>query len=186
MQAVWRRASARKLCAGALLIAVGVLLPQLFHLIGGPAAGGMFLPMHIPVLISGLLLGQYYGSSSGVLSPVISFLIMGMPAAARLPFMVVELAAYGFFSGLFRGRNLYFRLLMAQIAGRLAYALAVALATYVLGVSDASLATVWTAVLAGLPGIVVQIVLVPALVLLINKVVHFDRTACAGKDPAGK
>lgn len=46
-----------KLCTGALLLAAGILLPQVFHMIGGQAMGGMFLPMHLPVFVAGLLLG---------------------------------------------------------------------------------------------------------------------------------
>ena len=46
----------QKLCLTSMLIAVGVLLPQVFHLIGGSAAGGIFLPMHISVIVTGFLI----------------------------------------------------------------------------------------------------------------------------------
>ena len=90
----------RDLTYAALLIALGLLMPQVFHMIGGQQAGGMFLPMHIPVLMAGLLLGPAYGTAVGVVTPLLSFLISGMPPLAKLPFMVIELAAYGFASGL--------------------------------------------------------------------------------------
>ena len=59
----------RDLTYAALLIALGLLMPQVFHMIGGQQAGGMFLPMHIPVLMAGLLLGPAYGTAVGVVTP---------------------------------------------------------------------------------------------------------------------
>ncbi len=89
----------RKITYGGLLLAIGIVLPQVFHLTGGPASGATFLPMHIPVLIAGLLLGPAYGLIVGVVTPFLSFLITGMPVVARLPFMVVELTVYGLVAG---------------------------------------------------------------------------------------
>lgn len=167
----------QKLCVGALLIAVGVLLPQIFHLIGGPAAGGLFLPMHIPVLLAGLLLGPYFGAVVGVLSPVISFLTMGMPPAARLPFMLLELCAYGLLSGLFYKKRvpLYLSLILAQIGGRAVYALSLLAASSLLELNAPPVLTAWTAVVTGIPGIAVQLIFIPPIVVLLKKVIHFDR-----------
>lgn len=167
--------STQKLCAGALLIALGVLLPQVFHLIGGQAAGGLLLPMHLPVLIGGLLLGPYYGAAVGVITPLISFLLTGMPPAARLPFMLVELVAYGIISGAFRNRfHLYGSLILAQVGGRMAYALALWVGVLIFGTEISPLAAVGAAVLTGLPGIIIQWVCVPPLVILLRRVIHFD------------
>ena len=129
----------RNLTYAALLIALGLLMPQVFHMIGGQQAGGLFLPMHIPVLMAGLLLGPAYGAAVGVVTPLLSFLISGMPPLAKLPFMVIELAAYGFASGLFRKillpktslkrlPALLLSLLAAQAAGRVLNALALLVA----------------------------------------------------------
>ena len=90
----------RKITYGALIIACAVVLPQLFHLSGIPNSGAVFLPMHIPVLLGGFILGPLFGALIGVLSPLISSLLTAMPAPARLPFMMIELAGYGFFAGL--------------------------------------------------------------------------------------
>ena len=67
----------KKLVYTGLLVAVGVLLPQVFHIFGSSAAGMVFLPMHIPVLIGGLLLGPMSGLCIGVAAPLISFGITG-------------------------------------------------------------------------------------------------------------
>lgn len=167
------RHAVRRLSAAALLLAMGVLLPQVFHLLGGAATGGTFLPMHIPVLMGGLLLGPHWGLALGVTCPLLSSLLTAMPPAARLPFMLVELAVYGLVAGLLSRRNcnLWVALLGAQIAGRLAYALVLWAGQGLFSLNFPPALTVWTALLTGLPGLVVQWVFVPSLVLLTRRVV---------------
>ena len=77
----------KRLALGALFTALGILLPLAFHLTGIPAAGQVFLPMHIPVLLCGLILGPVYGAVCGAVCPVAGFLLMNMPAAGRVLFM---------------------------------------------------------------------------------------------------
>ena len=91
--------TAKKIAYCALFCAFGVGLPQLFHVFG-LVAGQTFLPMHIPALVAGMVLGPIYGLIVGVISPIISCFATGMPVLAKMPFMVVEVGAYGFFSGL--------------------------------------------------------------------------------------
>ena len=75
---------------------------------GGPQAGRLFLPMHLPVLFGGFILGPVHGLLIGAVSPLINSILTGMPMLDRMPFMMAELAAYGFVSGLFY-RSLRFR-----------------------------------------------------------------------------
>ncbi len=167
----------RQMTGSALLSAAGVLLPQVFHMIGGTATGGMFLPMHIPVLLAGMLYGPLCGASVGVLSPTLSFLIFGMPPAAKYPFMLIELIFYGLAAGLFERAfrrfdtlNLLLTTLFAQAAGRLAYAGCLWLGGKLLvGMTVPAAASVTAAVAAGLPGIVIQLVLVPAAYSALKK-----------------
>jgi riboflavin transporter FmnP len=171
-----QRIDTKRLCSAALLLAAGILLPQVFHSIGGPAAGGVFLPMHIPVLVAGLLLGPFYGAVIAVVTPVVSFLCMGMPPAAKLPFMVLELVGYGAVSGLLYSRkwNLYLSLVVAQMSGRAVYALSLLMGAYILRLPVPQVAVVGTAIVTGLPGIVIQLVFVPAVVILVRRVIRFD------------
>ena len=162
-----------KVVCAALLIAAGVLLPQVFHLIGGDTAGRIFLPMHIPVLLAGLLLGPVPGVAVGIVTPLLSFLFTGMPAVAVLPFMLFELFAYGLVSGLLgqiEKAPLYVALVAAQVAGRLANAGCLFIAGTLLHLKAAPAASVVTAFFTGLPGIVVQLVLIPPLVYAVRKV----------------
>lgn len=159
-----QRFSTRRLCAAAMLLALGLLLPQIFHMVGGRPAASVFSPMHLPVLICGLLLGPLYGAAVGLLTPILSALLTGMPPAAILPFMVCELTVYGLTAGaLSRRFPLYPALLGAQITGRLVYALALFAGGALFGMDCAAPASVITSVVTGLPGILLQLALAPVL-----------------------
>lgn len=100
----------RQSLATALAIIGAVAVPQLFHAVGavsglGTALGVAFLPMHLPVILVGLLAGPYAGAVSGLLGPVAGFVLSGMPGPMKLPFMMVELCAYGLIAGLLRGKT---------------------------------------------------------------------------------
>ena len=155
----------------ALTVAGAVLLPQVFHAVGavsgtGTALGASLLPMHIPVLLAGLLYGPVVGAAAGVLSPLVSAAVSGMPAAALLPFMVLELGVYGLASGILSrtGLNGFVKLLLAQLAGRAARSLAVLTAIYLLGNTRLELSAAWQFVTAGLFGILIQWAVIPLLV----------------------
>lgn len=162
--------STRRLCTAALLVAVGLILPQIFHMVGGKAVGSVFSPMHLPVLVSGLLLGPALGAAVGFLTPLLSALATGMPPMAILPFMLCELTAYGAVSGVLARRfPLYPSLIGAQVAGRVVYAAALFVGGTVFGMQCAAPASVLTSIVTGLPGIVLQLALAPAVVLLLRK-----------------
>lgn len=153
-----------------LAIAAAVILPQIFHAVGaisgtGKALGSALLPMHIPVLLAGLLGGSAVGITAGVISPLLSFAISGMPAAASLPFMMIELGVYGLTAGLLSktDMNSFFKLLITQISGRAVKALAVLGAIYILGNTQLTAASIITSVTSGLFGIIIQWALIPLL-----------------------
>jgi hypothetical protein len=154
-----------------------VVLPQLFHVMGamsglGTALGETFLPMHLPVILVGLLAGPYAGAVSGLLSPLVSFALTGMPTAAMLPFMMIELCCYGLFSGLLRNVNIptIVKVLLTQIGGRAVRAVAILFATYVLGSTKIPVSIIWTSIVAGIFGIVLQWALLPLIVYRVENV----------------
>ncbi len=155
-----------KLFSVAMFIALGITMPLAFHFFGG--AGQMFLPMHIPVLLAGLLLGLRGGLSVGLLTPVISSLATGMPPLMpMLPIMVIELSVYGAVTGyLYRQRRLplVWSLIGAMLAGRIAAALLVAGMAALLAVQMQPLAFIIASVTIGLPGMAIQLFIVPLLV----------------------
>ena len=152
-------------------VAASVALPQIFHAVGaisgaGATVGSAFLPMHIPVILAGMLFGPAVGLTAGILSPVISFMISGMPAIAILPFMVIELGVYGLVSGFMNKVkvNNFLKLIVVQIAGRAARALAVVAAIYILGDTTLTLASISGFIVSGLFGIVLQWAFIPLCV----------------------
>ena len=156
--------------AALLAVAAAVVIPQICHLAGqaagvGNGLGTTLLPMHLAVLAVGLLAGPWAGLAAGALSPVVSFALTGMPAAVMLPSMTVELAVYGLITGLLRGTKMpVVGQLAAQIAGRLVKAGFLALMVYGFGQTAVPVASVWTATVQGLLGILLQLALIPLFV----------------------
>ena len=170
------RSAARRVSLSAVICALSVITPQIFHLFGGQVAGNAFLPMHIPVLLGGFLLPPGAAMVCGALSPVLSFFLTGMSAMPRLIFMVLELGAYGFFASLF-ARKLrlptFLSLVLSMLCGRAVYFVSVVAVLHVFhlqipGMTSAT-AAVWAAVSTGVPGILLQLVLIPVLVAALKK-----------------
>ena len=163
----------KQLVLTALFVATGIALPQAFHAI--PNAGSIFLPMHIPVLISGYALGPLFGLICGILTPLLSHLIFQMPPAPVLPGMLCELAVYGLMTGLLNKvikienrllRN-YVVLIGAMLCGRITYGI---LNSLVFRAGQYSMqAWISAAFVTAIPGIIIQLVLIPILVDRLQK-----------------
>ena len=168
----------RKITFGAMCLALSLLLPQVFHLIGMQQAGSIFLPMHLPIMMAGMVLGPGYGLLLGVLAPLTSFVFTGMPGIPMVFFMIGELATYGMVSGLmfyhFKMNEKKFgsivSLLVAMIAGRIVYGFIITMAAMLFNLQFGSFYTVLLSVTTGLPGIVIQLIMVPLVVIAVNKV----------------
>lgn len=148
-----------------------VLVPQIFHALGavsglGTALGETFLPMHLPIILVGLLAGPYAGAIAGLLGPLASFAISGMPGRVMLPFMMIEICAYGLFAGLLRNAKIptIAKVLIIQIAGRAVRAAAILLAVYAFGNENIRIATIWLSISTGIFGLVLQWALLPLII----------------------
>ena len=168
------RTAKTKTIAAIGAVAAAVALPQLLHVIGrvsgmGSALGEAFLPMHIAILLAGLLSGGTVGFISGALAPLISFALTGMPSVYMLPFMMIELAFYGLICGLLANKNMptIAKLLIAQIGGRAVRAVFIVGAFYLLG-SKIAPSVIFTSIAAGLPGLILQWTLIPLMIFYIN------------------
>ena len=158
----------KKLVLTAVCSALCVIVPMAFHAI--PNAGQVFLPMHIPVLLCGMLCSWPYGLACGLIGPALSSLITGMPLPAVLPGMLVECAVYGCASGVLlryirTGKlyaDLYLSLVPAMLLGRVISGIVKGL-ILTPGLSLSAWAT--ASFVTALPGIAIQLVLVPALLL---------------------
>ena len=154
-------------------VALAVLLPQLAHLALGEQAGMRFLPMYLPVLLGGCLLGWQWGLGIGLLSPLVSYLITSaagapMPALARMPFMMAELAVFAVVCGVFsdkiakNGLVAFPAVLLAQLGGRSVFLLSAAAFS---GVSPLNAAMVWGQIQTGFAGLLIQAVLAPVIII---------------------
>lgn len=158
----------KKVVIAAVCAALGVVLPMAIHSI--PNGGSIWLPMHIPVLICGLVAGPWSGLAAGILAPLASSLLTGMPGAAYLPSMLVELTVYGLMTGVLSkfvrtGKtpvDLYVSLVGAMLCGRVAAGIAKAL---IFSAGQYTLEA-WVAgsFVTALPGIIVQLVVVVPIV----------------------
>ncbi|MBP3620962.1 MAG: ECF transporter S component [Lachnospiraceae bacterium] len=165
-----------KTVASLIGIISAVLLPQIVHMVGkitetGSHLGEMLLPMQLPVLIVGLFAGPVAGLTTGILAPIISYTLTGMPGNAILPFMILELATYGLISGLVREfkTNTFFKVFLAQFAGRGIRAIAILVAFYVVGSDKIAPAVIWTSIKVGFVGILVQLIVIPFLIYIVRK-----------------
>lgn len=178
----------KKLTLGAFFIALAIIVPQIFHLSGIPQSGNVFLPMHLPVLLCGFVLGPVWGLAIGAASPVISSFLTGMPPMARLPFMIFELAAYGGLTGLlFQTLGLgskrfgsVLTLAGAMAGGRIIYALCLLAAASLFGMNITGPAAAITASVTGIPGIVLQFIFIPPIVYALKKGGFIYDTTAAG------
>ena len=157
----------------AVCIGLCVVLPMAFHAI--PNAGTLFSPMHIPVLLSGLICGWSFGFLCGLAGPLVSSLITGMPPLAYLPSMMIELAVYGLVSGLIfslvrtkkLSADLYISLVVALLAGRIVAGLARAL---IFAPGKYTFAAWFTGYFVKTwPAMVIQLTLIPALIVALMK-----------------
>jgi len=165
-----------------VFVSLAVVTPWVFHQFH--LAGPIFLPMHVFVLMAGLLFGWRAGLIVGLFTPLVSYGISGMPLLAILPQIVVELAFYGLAAGMLRERfnlRVIWSLIGAMIAGRLALLLTLTvlcfggaiynpLSLYTgMGAEANPLSVLWSTISLGWPGIVIQLVSISVVVKLLER-----------------
>jgi hypothetical protein len=176
----------------ALLLALGVVLPIVFHAI--PLGGRVFLPMHLPTFVAGLMLGPVAGLVVGAGSPVLSALLTGRPTVFYMIPMVLELATYGLVSGLLRVKlegvrkrigtgggattavgsaspwtSVWLALVCAMVAGRFVWIATVVWLAPVIGLQARTVSMALGAIGAGWVGMIIQLAIIPAIVRAIER-----------------
>ena len=163
------------LTVSAMFLSLGLVLPFLTGQI--PQIGRMLLPMHLTVLLCGMVCGWQYGLVVGAITPILRSVLFGMPQLyPDAVVMFFELATYGFVIGIvyhgLKKQNIftaYLSLIIAMISGRAVYGVV----KYLLLTAKAS-GYAWSlfvadAFLNSIPGIVIQLVLIPALMLVLDR-----------------
>ncbi len=174
--------SGRTVTAG-LMLALGILLPYATaHGFGMP--GNILLPMHIPVLLCGFLCGPVFGAASGVILPFLNSILTGMPVLYPTGIlMMAELAVYGLMCGLLFKVNFfrkstwgtYIALIIAMVSGRIIYLICAK--ALIFFDTTASAVPLVAMVVKGMPGIVIQLAVIPTLVQKLFPKERYDARA---------
>ncbi|MCI2057517.1 MAG: ECF transporter S component [Oscillibacter sp.] len=180
----------KNLVLAAMFMALGLVLPFLTGQI--PQVGSMMLPMHLPVLLCGLICGWQYGAAVGFVLPLLRYVMFGMPPIFPTGVaMAFELAAYGAIVGFLYAHSrwqcvlsLYRCLIAAMVAGRVVWGAVRVLLTGVAGE-----AFTWQMFMAGaflnaIPGIVLQLIFIPAVMVALDRtgMVHFRHASAMKSD----
>ena len=167
-----------KTVLAALFLALAYVLPFLTGQI--PEVGAMLCPMHLPVILCGFILGWPWGLAVGAIAPIFRSLTLGMPPLFPTALsMAFELAAYGAVAGIMhrilpkKKPYIYCSLICAMIVGRLVWGAAMFVSVGVFGDGFTLSAFLAGAVTGALPGIVLQIILIPILVMAAERLKIF-------------
>jgi len=172
--------SARDIAVGGLFGALGVALPIIFHLVG---LGRVFLPMHLPVLVCGLVVSPIPALAVGIVTPLASSALTGMPPIVPTGLMMTaELGALGMSASIVR-RWLKLPTVLCVVAAMaaarvIAGAEMLALAP-LMGLKQSPWAYLAASVVASWPGLVLQLVAAPLVVASLGRI---SSRACAEKE----
>lgn len=162
-----------KLVYAAVCLSLCLVLPFLTGQI--PEIGSKLSPMHLPVLLCGFLCGWQYGLAVGAVAAPLRFLLFTMPPFPNCLFMAFELAAYGLMTGLFykvfpkKAGYIYVNLILSMLIGRIVWGAA---RFALMGLTNTTFSFqlfLSGAFLDAIPGIICQIVLVPLIVIALQK-----------------
>ena len=172
-----RKNEMKQLTLSAMFLALAFVMPFLTGQI--PQIGSMLCPMHIPVLLCGFFCGAPWGLVVGFVAPILRSFTLGMPPMFPTAFcMAFELATYGFIAGWLHNKlskkkaNVYVSLLGAMVIGRLVWGIIMFCCMGFDASKFGLSAFLAGAVLNAVPGIIVQIVLIPVLVITLGKIVN--------------
>ncbi len=167
----------------AMFIAIGLVLPFLTGQL--QTIGNMLLPMHIPVLLCGLICAWQYGLCIGTILPLMRSLLFGMPIFYPSAIaMAFELAVYGFIVGLIYGkskwkclRSLYRSMLAAMLSGRIVWGIVMVILLGVKGGVFTFSAFIAGAFTNAVPGIILQLIFIPGIMIVLGrtKMVKFSK-----------
>ena len=173
----------KNLTLSAMFMAIGMVLPFLTGQI--PQIGNMLLPMHIPVLLCGLICGWQYGAAVGFVLPLLRSAVFGMPVFfPTATAMAFELMTYGLVIGLLYKISrwqcvvaLYRCLILAMIAGRAVWGIVQFIQVGVFGEGFTLKMFMAGAFLNAIPGIILQLILIPAIMVALDRtgLVHFRK-----------
>ena len=172
----------KKLIFSALFLAIGFILPVLIGQI--PTIGKVLLPMHIPVFLCAMICDWKYGMLIGFILPILRSLLFSVPVMYPTAIAVAfEMATYGLITGLIFGlfkkkslASIYFSMISSMILGRIVRCIAEIVLLNLKGNQFVWKTFASTTILSSLPGIIIQLILIPSVILALNnaKVKSFE------------
>lgn len=164
----------RNMTLSAMFIALALVLPFFTGQI--PQIGSMLLPMHFPVFLTGLICGWQYGLTVGAIVPILRHLMFGMPPMLTAIAMAFELATYGLVAGYIYTRvkkqtvtTIYTSLLSAMVIGRIVWGIVQIIILNFTGSAFTVQMFMAGALLNAIPGIIAQLVIVPIIMIALDK-----------------
>lgn len=164
----------KKIILAAFFIALGIILPFFTGQIG--PLGAKLLPMHFPVLISGFVCGAPLGCMVGFITPILRSIMFGMPPMFPVAIaMAFELGTYGLLTGFLYSKlqktpiNTYITLILSMLAGRVVWGIVSVILYSMAGNPFVFKMFIAGAFLNAIPGIILQIIIVPVLILVLEK-----------------
>lgn len=163
MKKLKKEFNTKRLLITSMFIAIGIILPSIFHNFN--MAGNIFLPMHIPILICAIICGGKYGGICGLIVPILSSFLTGMPPIFPVAIiMSLELGCYGLILGvLLKRRSIILSLIITLLAGRIVSCIANFIILGVVQNTFTFSAFIMGSFITALPGIIIQLILIPIL-----------------------
>lgn len=165
----------KRITLSAMFLAIGMVLPFFTGQI--QQIGSMLLPMHLPIFLCGLICGWQYGLVVGFVLPLLRSVIFGMPLLfPNAVSMAFELATYGLVVGFLYHKSpwkciiaLYRSMFAAMVAGRIVWGFAQAILLGIQGNAFTWQMFLTGALLNAIPGIMIQLLLIPAVMVALNR-----------------
>ena len=154
----------------AMFLSMGLILPLFTSQI--KEIGDSLLPMHIPIMLCGLICGGNYGFITGLMLPFVRSMIFGMPPMyPNAVWMAAELAVYGLVIGITykKSKKIYLSLIFAMLSGRIVWGIVKAILLWLRGSVFGFAMFISGGFVDALPGIIIQLILIPAIMRVIEK-----------------
>ncbi|MEE0840822.1 MAG: ECF transporter S component [Acutalibacteraceae bacterium] len=168
------KSTVRKLAISALFLAIGMVLPSITGLVR--VIGNMLLPMHIPVMLCGIICGWQFGGAIGIMLPILRSLIFTMPPMyPNACAMAVELCTYGVVIGIVyklvkdKKGGIFIALIVSMLSGRIMWGIAISFLTVLAGGTYTFAMYFTRAFIEAIPGLIIQLILIPTIIIALRK-----------------
>ncbi len=163
-----------RLITAAMFLALALVLPFITGQL--QQIGKALCPMHIPIILCGFFCGPVYAGVIGFAAPLLRFFMFGMPPIIPSGIaMCFELMTYGVIAGLlykFLPKNkisIFVSLISSMVSGRIIWGIVMTILNGLGKCNFGFTAFISGAFLNAIPGIIVQLIVIPVLIISLEK-----------------